>query len=154
MEAVLLLCVSQETTCAGTRMEFCRWSRSLTLLTWSWVMAFLLWRADIPSKSMTGGFSGAKRNTLHCSYRWCFMESEKKRNLECSFFFFCFSILGRIIKISPEVLAYREWTIKKWGAKQYGKVDNHGKFGWISICGCHLRCFNIKNVLLLLMLCL
>uniref|UniRef100_A0A3P9JV95 Terminal nucleotidyltransferase 4A n=1 Tax=Oryzias latipes TaxID=8090 RepID=A0A3P9JV95_ORYLA len=35
------------------------------------------------------------------------------------------SILGRIIKISPEVLAYREWTIKKWGAKQYGKVDNH-----------------------------
>uniref|UniRef100_A0A8C4GU64 Terminal nucleotidyltransferase 4A n=1 Tax=Dicentrarchus labrax TaxID=13489 RepID=A0A8C4GU64_DICLA len=25
--------------------------------------------------------------------------------------------LGRIIKVSPEVLAYRDWTIKKWGAK-------------------------------------
>ncbi|XP_024123909.1 terminal nucleotidyltransferase 4A [Oryzias melastigma] len=35
------------------------------------------------------------------------------------------SILGRIIKISPEVLAYREWTIKKWGGKHYGKLDNH-----------------------------
>lgn len=33
--------------------------------------------------------------------------------------------LGRIIKVSPEVLAYREWTIKKWGAKQYGKQENH-----------------------------
>uniref|UniRef100_A0A3B3ZZG8 Terminal nucleotidyltransferase 4A n=1 Tax=Periophthalmus magnuspinnatus TaxID=409849 RepID=A0A3B3ZZG8_9GOBI len=35
--------------------------------------------------------------------------------------------LGRIIKVSPEVLAYREWTIKKWGAKQYVKQENHGK---------------------------
>lgn len=43
-------------------------------------------------------------------------------------FSFSFSILGRIIKISPEVLAYREWTIKKWGGKHYGKLDNHGKF--------------------------
>ncbi|KAK7887191.1 hypothetical protein WMY93_026812 [Mugilogobius chulae] len=33
--------------------------------------------------------------------------------------------LGRIIKVSPEVLAYREWTIKKWGAKQYAKQENH-----------------------------
>ncbi|KAF7652196.1 hypothetical protein LDENG_00100040 [Lucifuga dentata] len=35
------------------------------------------------------------------------------------------STLGRIIKISPEVLAYRDWTIKKWGAKQYAKLENH-----------------------------
>lgn len=35
------------------------------------------------------------------------------------------STLGRIIKVSPEVLAYREWTIKKWGAKQYGRQENH-----------------------------
>ncbi|XP_074510326.1 terminal nucleotidyltransferase 4A-like [Sebastes fasciatus] len=35
------------------------------------------------------------------------------------------STLGRIIKVSPEVLAYREWTIKKWGAKQYPKLENH-----------------------------
>ncbi|KAM7420404.1 hypothetical protein PAMA_014900 [Pampus argenteus] len=35
------------------------------------------------------------------------------------------STLGRIIKVSPEVLAYRDWTIKKWGAKQYAKLENH-----------------------------
>ncbi|KAM9783261.1 terminal nucleotidyltransferase 4A-like [Neosynchiropus ocellatus] len=35
------------------------------------------------------------------------------------------STLGRIIKVSPEVLAYRDWTIKKWGARQYAKVLNH-----------------------------
>lgn len=34
--------------------------------------------------------------------------------------------LGRIIKVSPDVLAYREWTIKKWGAKQYTQQENHG----------------------------
>uniref|UniRef100_A0A3B3ZYP8 Terminal nucleotidyltransferase 4A n=1 Tax=Periophthalmus magnuspinnatus TaxID=409849 RepID=A0A3B3ZYP8_9GOBI len=36
--------------------------------------------------------------------------------------------LGRIIKVSPEVLAYREWTIKKWGAKQYSFVLELLKF--------------------------
>lgn len=36
------------------------------------------------------------------------------------------STLGRILKVSPEVLAYRAWTIKKWGAKQYAKLENHG----------------------------
>uniref|UniRef100_A0A7N9AT27 Terminal nucleotidyltransferase 4A n=1 Tax=Mastacembelus armatus TaxID=205130 RepID=A0A7N9AT27_9TELE len=36
------------------------------------------------------------------------------------------STLGRIIKVIPEVLAYRDWTIKKWGAKQYAKLENHG----------------------------
>lgn len=36
------------------------------------------------------------------------------------------STLGRIIKVSPEVLAYREWTIRKWGLKQYAKLENHG----------------------------
>ncbi|XP_031154502.1 terminal nucleotidyltransferase 4A-like isoform X1 [Sander lucioperca] len=35
------------------------------------------------------------------------------------------STLGRIIKVSPEVLAYRDWTIKKWGAKQYAKLESH-----------------------------
>ncbi|XP_068999316.1 terminal nucleotidyltransferase 4B-like [Embiotoca jacksoni] len=35
------------------------------------------------------------------------------------------STLGRIIRVSPEVLAYRDWTIKKWGAKQYTKLENH-----------------------------
>lgn len=37
-----------------------------------------------------------------------------------------YSTLGRILKVSPEVLAYRAWTIKKWGAKQYAKLENHG----------------------------
>lgn len=36
------------------------------------------------------------------------------------------STLGRILKVSPEVLAYRAWTIKKWGAKQYAKLESHG----------------------------
>ncbi|XP_068179601.1 terminal nucleotidyltransferase 4A-like [Antennarius striatus] len=35
------------------------------------------------------------------------------------------STLGRIVKVSPEVLAYREWAIKKWGARQYAKPGNH-----------------------------
>ncbi|XP_034552896.1 terminal nucleotidyltransferase 4A-like [Notolabrus celidotus] len=35
------------------------------------------------------------------------------------------STLGRIIKVSPEVLAYRDWTIKKWGLRQYAKLENH-----------------------------
>ncbi|KAM6909791.1 terminal nucleotidyltransferase 4A-like [Xenentodon cancila] len=35
------------------------------------------------------------------------------------------STLGRIIKISPEVLAYRDWTIKKWRTKQYTKLENY-----------------------------
>ncbi|XP_077431337.1 terminal nucleotidyltransferase 4A-like [Vanacampus margaritifer] len=35
------------------------------------------------------------------------------------------STLGRIIKVCPEVLAYRDWTIKTWGAKQYANQENH-----------------------------
>ncbi|KAM6935348.1 terminal nucleotidyltransferase 4A-like [Lycodopsis pacificus] len=35
------------------------------------------------------------------------------------------STLGRVIKVSPEVLAFRDWTVKKWGAKQYAKLENH-----------------------------
>ncbi|CAJ1061776.1 terminal nucleotidyltransferase 4A-like [Xyrichtys novacula] len=35
------------------------------------------------------------------------------------------STLGRIIKVRPEVLAYRDWTIKKWGLRQYAKLENH-----------------------------
>lgn len=49
----------------------------------------------------------------------------------------CCSTLGRIIKVSPEVLAYRDWTIKKWGAKQYAKLENHGNF--VATLGLHLR---------------
>lgn len=35
------------------------------------------------------------------------------------------SALGRIIRVSPEVLAYRDWTIKKWGAKQYANLEHN-----------------------------
>lgn len=52
--------------------------------------------------------------------------------------YLCFSTLGRIIKVSPEVLAYRDWTIKKWGAKQYAKLENHGNF--VASLGLHLLC--------------
>lgn len=42
------------------------------------------------------------------------------------------STLGRIIKVSPKVLAFREWTIKRWGARQYAKLENPGNvaIGW------------------------
>lgn len=42
------------------------------------------------------------------------------------------------------MLAYRDWTIKKWGAKQYAKLENHGNFvgtlgfHWLD-CSCILR---------------
>uniref|UniRef100_A0A672FMU5 Terminal nucleotidyltransferase 4A n=1 Tax=Salarias fasciatus TaxID=181472 RepID=A0A672FMU5_SALFA len=42
------------------------------------------------------------------------------------------SALGRIIKVSPEVLAYRDWTIKKWGAKQFAKMDHNGNLWFAS----------------------
>ncbi|XP_076008841.1 terminal nucleotidyltransferase 4A-like isoform X1 [Genypterus blacodes] len=35
------------------------------------------------------------------------------------------STLGRIIKVSPEVLIYRDWTIKKWGAQQNARLEHH-----------------------------
>uniref|UniRef100_I3JJE8 Terminal nucleotidyltransferase 4A n=1 Tax=Oreochromis niloticus TaxID=8128 RepID=I3JJE8_ORENI len=37
----------------------------------------------------------------------------------------CDSTLGRLIKVKQEVLKYRDWTIQKWGAKQYAKLGNH-----------------------------
>ncbi|XP_004565176.3 terminal nucleotidyltransferase 4B [Maylandia zebra] len=37
----------------------------------------------------------------------------------------CDSTLGRLIIVSQEVLKYRDWTIQKWGAKQYAKLGNH-----------------------------
>uniref|UniRef100_A0A3B5QCF2 Terminal nucleotidyltransferase 4A n=1 Tax=Xiphophorus maculatus TaxID=8083 RepID=A0A3B5QCF2_XIPMA len=37
------------------------------------------------------------------------------------------STLGRIVKVSPEVLSYREWIIKKWGTKRCAKLENNGK---------------------------
>ncbi|XP_041649597.1 terminal nucleotidyltransferase 4A-like [Cheilinus undulatus] len=41
------------------------------------------------------------------------------------------STLGRIIRVSPEVLAYRDWTIKKWGLRQYAKLENQD----VDTCG-------------------
>ncbi|XP_027869322.1 terminal nucleotidyltransferase 4A-like [Xiphophorus couchianus] len=35
------------------------------------------------------------------------------------------STLGRIVKVSPEVLSYREWIIKKWGTKRCAKLENN-----------------------------
>uniref|UniRef100_A0A3P9P4C7 Terminal nucleotidyltransferase 4A n=1 Tax=Poecilia reticulata TaxID=8081 RepID=A0A3P9P4C7_POERE len=34
--------------------------------------------------------------------------------------------LGRIVKVSPEVLSYREWIIQKWGVKQSATLENNG----------------------------
>uniref|UniRef100_A0A3Q2P0N1 Terminal nucleotidyltransferase 4A n=1 Tax=Fundulus heteroclitus TaxID=8078 RepID=A0A3Q2P0N1_FUNHE len=35
------------------------------------------------------------------------------------------STLGRIVKVTPEVLAYREWVINKWRAKQCATLENN-----------------------------
>ena len=35
-------------------------------------------------------------------------------------------MMGRIIKVSQEVLRYREWISRKWGAKHDGKLENSG----------------------------
>uniref|UniRef100_A0A671XM40 Terminal nucleotidyltransferase 4A n=1 Tax=Sparus aurata TaxID=8175 RepID=A0A671XM40_SPAAU len=56
------------------------------------------------------------------------------------------STLGRIIKVSPEVLAYRDWTIKKWGAKQYAKLENQGKF--VANLGLHLQSTDFGKLML------
>lgn len=68
----------------------------------------------------------------------------------------CCSTLGRIIKVSPEVLTYRDWTIKKWGAKQYAKLENHGNLDvhpvtkWfyilrVKLCGEYAWCCQISS---------
>ncbi|KAG9355725.1 hypothetical protein JZ751_000563 [Albula glossodonta] len=36
------------------------------------------------------------------------------------------STLGRIIKVTQEVIDYREWIIKKWGGKQSAQMENCG----------------------------
>ncbi|XP_046883737.1 terminal nucleotidyltransferase 4A-like isoform X1 [Hypomesus transpacificus] len=36
------------------------------------------------------------------------------------------SMMGRIIKVSQEVLRYREWISRKWGAKHDGNLENSG----------------------------
>uniref|UniRef100_M4AGM4 Terminal nucleotidyltransferase 4A n=1 Tax=Xiphophorus maculatus TaxID=8083 RepID=M4AGM4_XIPMA len=38
----------------------------------------------------------------------------------------CESTLGRIIRLTQEVIEYREWIIKKWGGKDSPQTDNRG----------------------------
>lgn len=58
-----------------------------------------------------------------CEHGWFLNFFDKAVILPSSY-----STLGRIIKVSPEVLAYRDWTIKNWGAKQLAKLESHGNF--------------------------
>uniref|UniRef100_A0A8C4E3K3 Terminal nucleotidyltransferase 4A n=1 Tax=Dicentrarchus labrax TaxID=13489 RepID=A0A8C4E3K3_DICLA len=37
------------------------------------------------------------------------------------------STLGRIIRLTQEVIDYREWIIKKWGGRDLARTDNRGK---------------------------
>uniref|UniRef100_A0A672FTT0 Terminal nucleotidyltransferase 4A n=1 Tax=Salarias fasciatus TaxID=181472 RepID=A0A672FTT0_SALFA len=39
----------------------------------------------------------------------------------------CESTLGRIIRLTQEVIDYREWIIKKWGGRDLTRTDNRGK---------------------------
>uniref|UniRef100_A0A3Q0S2Y2 Terminal nucleotidyltransferase 4A n=1 Tax=Amphilophus citrinellus TaxID=61819 RepID=A0A3Q0S2Y2_AMPCI len=38
----------------------------------------------------------------------------------------CESTLGRIIRLTKEVIDYREWIIKKWGGRDLVRMDNRG----------------------------
>ncbi|XP_028255784.1 terminal nucleotidyltransferase 4A isoform X2 [Parambassis ranga] len=38
----------------------------------------------------------------------------------------CESTLGRIIRLTQEVIEYREWIIKKWGGRDSARTDNRG----------------------------
>lgn len=49
------------------------------------------------------------------------------------------STLGRIIRVSPDVLAYRDWTVKKWGTKQNTKLESHGTFWLYLVPGADFR---------------
>lgn len=37
------------------------------------------------------------------------------------------STLGRIIRLTQEVIDYREWIIKKWGGRDVARTDNRGE---------------------------
>lgn len=103
---------------AGVHMESYKSNKSLTLPTWCWATVCTL--APTRTKIMTGlGFF-----LLTNEVAWGFLEA----NRLFLWFLICFSTLVRIIRVSPEVLAYREWTIKKWGAKQCAKLENQGEF--------------------------
>ena len=34
--------------------------------------------------------------------------------------------MGRIIRLTQEVIDYREWIIKKWGGRDVARTDNRG----------------------------
>ena len=36
------------------------------------------------------------------------------------------STLGRIIKVTQEVIDYREWIIKKWGGRHQARMESRG----------------------------
>uniref|UniRef100_A0A8C6S7N7 Terminal nucleotidyltransferase 4A n=1 Tax=Neogobius melanostomus TaxID=47308 RepID=A0A8C6S7N7_9GOBI len=42
------------------------------------------------------------------------------------------STLGRIIRLTQEVIDYREWIIKKWGGRDLSQTDNRGKYAVMS----------------------
>lgn len=46
--------------------------------------------------------------------------------LEGHLLFLSYSTLGRIIRLTQEVIDYREWIIKKWGGKDSVQTDNRG----------------------------
>lgn len=81
-------------------------------------------------------FASLVSDLVYCSSRCPFKACA---DCACVVFLWC-STLGRIIKVSPEVLAYRDWTIKKWGTKQNTKLESLGNFGFVCLlelcCSC------------------
>lgn len=44
------------------------------------------------------------------------------------------STLGRIIRLTQEVIDYREWIIKKWGGRDVTRTDNRGRPVCARVC--------------------
>lgn len=128
----------------AARTAFSRSSRCLTLPTWCSVMVCLLSHVLIPTKSTTGC-------PLYFHQVQIWSTAPLAALLRPVFIVsLWYSTLGRIIKVSPEVLAYRDWTIKKWGTKKKTKLESLGNFGFVCFLElfCSCKCLNGSDVCL------
>lgn len=108
---------------AGVPMEPCTSSKCLTMPTLFWAMQCHHLRGRIPSKTVKG------LTSVQISL-W------KQAVLLFKHVFSCpCSTLGRIIRLTQEVIEYREWIIKKWGGRDSARTDNRGTNYLILIYG-------------------
>lgn len=107
-------------TWGGGPMAPCMWSRCLTMPTPSWVMQCPRLHGPIPTKTQKGQSWIYYRSTWGCHCCSKLPLSPLPPN----------STLGRIIRLTQEVIDYREWIIKKWGGRDVTRADNRGRPFW------------------------